>query len=171
MFETSKADRTTSYRTGGLMLFAAAASILTALGFQYIGGYDPCPLCLMQRTAYYAAVPMLFIAMALANEQPKLAGFIFLLVAIAFLANAGLGTYHAGAEWKYWPGPETCSGGAAPLPTNPADMLKGMENPVVRCDEASWRLFGLSFAGWNVVISLGLFALGLKAAATSARGA
>jgi disulfide bond formation protein DsbB len=171
MLESSKADRATSYRTGGLMLFAAAASILVALGFQYIGGYDPCPLCLMQRYAYYAAVPMLFIAMALASEQPKLAGFIFLLVAIAFLANAGLGTYHAGAEWKYWPGPETCAGGAAPMPTNPADMLKGMENRVVRCDEASWRMFGLSFAGWNIVISLALFALGLRAAATSARGA
>jgi disulfide bond formation protein DsbB len=24
----------------------------------------------------------------------------------------------------------------------------------VRCDEAAWRLLGLSFAGWNVVTSL-----------------
>jgi disulfide bond formation protein DsbB len=170
MLETSKAERAVSYRTGGIMLFAAAASILTALGFQHIGGYDPCPLCLMQRYAYYAAVPLLFIAMALSSEQPKLAGFIFLLVAIGFLANAGLGTYHAGAEWKYWPGPATCSG-AANLPASAADLLKGMENRVVRCDEASWRMFGLSFAGWNVLISLGLFALGLRAASDSARGA
>jgi disulfide bond formation protein DsbB len=41
---------------------------------------------------------------------------------------------------------------------------------VVRCDEATWRLFGLSFAGWNVLICLALFALCLQAAfAASAR--
>ena len=169
MLEMSKADRTTGYRLGGLMLFAAAGSIVAALGFQYIGGYEPCPLCLMQRYAYYAAVPLLFIAMALAAEKPKLAGFFFLIVAVGFLANAGLGTYHAGAEWKFWPGPSTCSG-ASTVPTSAADLLKGMENRVVRCDEASWRLFGLSFAGWNVMISLALFALGLRAAAVSAQG-
>jgi disulfide bond formation protein DsbB len=171
MLESSKAERAGGYRLGGLMLFASAGAILTALGFQHIGGYDPCALCLMQRYAYYAAIPLLFLAMALASEKPKLAGFVFLLVAISFLANAGLGTYHAGAEWKYWPGPETCSSGAAGLPTSAADMLKGMENRAVRCDEAAWRMFGLSFAGWNVLISLMLFAIGLRAAATASRNA
>ena len=170
MLETSKADHAASYRIGGVMLFGAAVSILAALGFQYIGGFDPCALCLTQRYAYYAAIPALFLAMALASEKPKLAGFVFLLVAIGFLANAGLGTYHAGAEWKFWPGPATCSGGAAGLPTSAEDMLKGMENRVVRCDEASWRMFGLSFAGWNVLISLALFGLGLRAATASAQG-
>jgi len=169
MLESSKADRALSYRIGGVMLFSAAAATVAAFGFQYIGGYEPCPLCLMQRYAYYAAIPMLFIAMALASEQPKLAGFIYLLVAVAFLANAGIGTYHAGAEWKFWPGPSTCSGEAG-IPASAADLLKDMNNRVVRCDEASWRMFGLSFAGWNVLISLGLFALGLRAAAVSARG-
>jgi disulfide bond formation protein DsbB len=30
---------------------------------------------------------------------------------------------------------------------------------VVRCDEAAWRLFGLSLAGYNVLISLALAAI------------
>jgi disulfide bond formation protein DsbB len=49
--------------------------------------------------------------------------------------------------------------------------LKGLDEArVVRCDEATWRLFGLSFAGWNALISLMLFALSLQAAfAASAR--
>lgn len=169
MLESSKAGHAPSYRIGGVMLFAASLSILSALGFQYLGGYDPCPLCLMQRYAYYGAIPALFVAMALASEKPKLGGFIFLLIAVAFLANAGLGTYHAGAEWKFWPGPSTCSGGSG-IPASAADLLKGMENRVVRCDEAPWRMFGLSFAGWNVLISLALFAMGLRAAHAAARG-
>ena len=55
-----------AYRTGGLVLFAAIAVILTALGFQYIGGYAPCPLCLQQRYAYYAGIPLVFLALVLA---------------------------------------------------------------------------------------------------------
>ena len=44
-------ERGSDYRLGATALFLAAVSILTALGFQYIGGYQPCMLCLMQRYA------------------------------------------------------------------------------------------------------------------------
>lgn len=157
-------DRSAAYRYGGFALFLAAAVILTALGFEYLGGYAPCPLCILQRYAWYAAIPLLFIAMALVAEMPRLAGFIFFVVALTFLANAGLGVYHAGVEWKFWPGPDTC-GTAQALPASPADLLSGLaEARVVRCDEAAWTFAGLSMAGWNVVVSLVAFALSLKAA-------
>jgi disulfide bond formation protein DsbB len=167
MFKPARPDQASAYRFGGMLLFLATGSILAALGFEYIGGYQPCPLCLMQRYAYYIAIPLSFLAMAFAMEKPKLAGALFLGVAVAFIANAGLGIYHAGAEWKYWPGPATCSMQQA-LPTSAADLLQGLDDRVVRCDEASWRMFGLSFAGWNVIISAVLAGLALKAASTAA---
>ncbi len=164
MLFTETPQRTASYRYGGLALFLAAAVILTALGFEYLGGYAPCPLCLMQRYAYYAGIPLLFIAMALTSEMPRVAGLIFFLVALAFLANAGLGVYHAGVEWKFWPGPVTC-GTAQPLPTNASDLLGSLATThVPRCDEAVWTFAGLSMAGWNVVMSFLAFVLALKAA-------
>lgn len=157
-------ERSAAYRYGGLAFFLAAAVILTALGFEHIGGYAPCPLCLMQRYAYYAGIPLLFVAMACVAEMPRLAGLIFLIVALAFLANAGLGVYHAGVEWKFWPGPDTC-GTAQALPTEASDLLKGLgEVRVPRCDEAAWVFAGLSMAGWNVVASLLAFVFSLKAA-------
>ena len=171
MLISDTAERSAAYRYGGVTLFLAAGVILTALGFQYIGGYAPCPLCLMQRYAYYAAIPLLFIAMALVSEMPRLSAFIFFAVALAFLANTGLAGYHAGVEWKFWPGPDTC-GTAQALPTSAADLLSGLDTTnVVRCDEAAWTFAGLSMAGWNAVISLVLFATALKAVflASSAR--
>ena len=146
-----------AYRMGGLVLFATVAVILAALGFQYIGGYPPCPLCLQQRYAYYAGIPALFLALVLvAADRRALAAVLFLAVAAGFLANAGLGVYHAGVEWKFWPGPDTC-GAAQGLSTTAGGLLESIEkNRVVRCDEAAWRFLGLSFAGWNVLISLGL---------------
>lgn len=155
-----------AYRLGTLVLFVATATILTALGFEYIGGYQPCPLCLQQRWAYYAAIPLLFAALVLvASRQPRLAAAVFFFVALVFLGNAGLGVYHAGAEWKFWPGPEGCSS-AQPLPGSVTDLMAnlGKGGHIARCDDSAWRMFGLSFAGWNALISLALFAGALKTA-------
>lgn len=167
-FEGS-ADRGAAYQLGSAALFLSAASILTALAFEHIGGYRPCPLCLMQRYAYYAAMPGLFIALTLSSGGRKgLAALLFLAVALGFLANAGLGAYHAGAEWKLWAGPDSCAGDQG-LAVSAGGLLKEIETiKVVRCDEASWRMFGLSFAGWSAVISLIVFALTSRAARAAA---
>jgi disulfide bond formation protein DsbB len=91
------------------------------------------------------------------------AAALFFLVALAFLVNAGLGVYHAGAEWKFWPGPETCGGGQS-LTTSAGSLLNDIQGiKVMKCDEAPLRVLGLSFAGWNVVASLVVMALALRA--------
>ena len=153
-----------AYKAGAAALIMSIAALSTAYGFQYIGGYEPCPLCEMQRYAYYAGIPLLFLALVLvAIERAGWATAIFFLVALGFLANAGLGIYHAGAEWKYWPGPDTC--GAVARPLGGGDLLKQIETTyVIRCDEAPWTFLGLSFAGWNVVISFVIFVAALQAA-------
>ena len=162
--------RSAAYRWGAVALFLALAVILTALAFEHIGGYRPCPLCLQQRYAYYAGLPALFLALVLLSAQrPYAAGIIFLLVALAFLGNAGLGGYHAGAEWKFWPGPDTCAAAGGSITTKAGNLLNDLANSrVIRCDEAPWRMFGLSFAGWNVVACLMLSTASLKAAFTTA---
>jgi disulfide bond formation protein DsbB len=160
-----------SYQAGALALVGSVVVILIALGFEFIGGYTPCPLCLQQRYAYYAAIPALFIALVLtANRNLTAAGLLFLFVSIGFLLNAGLGVYHAGAEWKFWPGPDTCGAAVTPKPTTGgADFLKRLQTAVVvRCDEAPWRFAGLSFAGWNVVMSMLLWITAQRAAFATA---
>jgi len=156
-----------AYRAGALALLISMAVILTALGFEHLGGFAPCPLCLMQRYAYYAAIPLLFAALVLdAAERPTAERAIFAIVALMFAANAGLAAYHAGAEWKFWPGPDTCAAPSNPLSTSAGGLLKELEQTrVVRCDEAPWHFLGLSFAGWNAVLSLLLLAVSLRAAA------
>lgn len=155
-----------AYKAGAAALMLSIASLAIAYAFQYIGGYEPCPLCEMQRCAYYAGIPLLFVALVLvASDHAGWATAIFFLVALAFLANAGLGIYHAGAEWKYWPGPDTCGAVSRPLGGGSGGLLKQLEQTyVIRCDEAPWRMFGLSFAGWNVVISFLIFVAALQAA-------
>lgn len=156
--------RSPASRTGALVLIGAVVVILAALGFEHIGGYMPCPLCLQQRYAYYLAIPALLGALA-GTRRPGAAAAIFLLVVVAFFVNAGLGTYQAGAEWKFWDPPASC---AAPT-TLPSFDLKNdtFDRIPVSCGVASWRFLGLSFAGWNAVASV-LLAAGAAMAALQA---
>ena len=145
-----------------ILFGAALLTILTAHAFEQIGGYAPCPLCLQERYAYYFGVPAAVIAFLAARaESFGFARLVLVLIAIGFLINMGLGIYHAGAEWKFWPGPDTCAGGF--------DLKWGEEGivdtPVIRCDEAAWRFLGLSFAGWNAVVSAALALVALWGAA------
>lgn len=158
-----------AYRAGGMLLFAALAVILAALGFEHIGGFRPCELCLLQRWAYYISIPATFLALILVSaDRPKLAALLFFAIALAFLANAGIGAYQAGAEWKFWPGPATCSG-EQNVTGNAGGLLEALKTTnVVRCDVPQIRIIGLSFAGWNVLVCLFLFSVGLKAAFAAA---
>jgi disulfide bond formation protein DsbB len=131
--------------------------------FQYGMGLPPCPLCLEQRTAYYVSVPLAALLWLGAGHGASRKVLIlgFLAIAAAMLWNTGLATYHAGIEWKFWPGPQDCSG---PIDRfgSAQDLMKQLQNiSLVRCDEAAWRFLGLSLAGWNVLVSLGLACVAL----------
>jgi disulfide bond formation protein DsbB len=125
-------------------------------------------LCLMERYSYYAGIPVLFVALVLtAGGYRRSAAVLFSLVALAFLANAGLGVYHAGAEWKFWPGPTACGGGES-LTTSAGNLLNDIQHiKVIKCDEAALRFLGISFAGWNVVASVLLMAMAFGAASAA----
>lgn len=144
----------------------AAIAALTLGGawfFQLVLGLQPCPLCLEQRYAYYLAVPLaIVVAIAAARDAPRsliYAGLFALL--LAALANAVLGGYHSGVEWRWWAGPTDCSGPVGNL-GSAGDLLSRLDTvKVVRCDEVQWRFLGLSMAGYNVLISLLMAALAL----------
>jgi disulfide bond formation protein DsbB len=146
----------------GVVLLVAAAVILAALAFEHVGGYTPCPLCLQQRYAYYLGIPALAGALALLRmARPKTAAAVLLVVGIAFVVNAGLGVYQAGAEWRFWDPPATCAT-PSELPTFNIDSLN-VDRVPAGCGVASWRFLGLSFAGWNAVASAALAAAALWA--------
>ena len=154
-------------RTAPLAIAAIGATAIGgALIFEHVFGLQPCPLCLEQRIAYYVSIPLAVLLLigisAGAARKVLLAGFV--VIAAGMLWNAGLGVYHSGVEWGWWPGPQDCSGPVNSL-GSAGNLLKKIESiRIVRCDEVQWRFLGLSLAGYNVLISLALVALALWAA-------
>jgi disulfide bond formation protein DsbB len=141
-----------------LIAAVAAVTILGAWFFEFGLGLQPCPLCLQQRIPYHVAIPLAgLIAVAAIVRAPRkllVAGLAIIL--LTMLASAALALYHAGIEWRWWEGPTDCSGPLGELGEASSLLERMQESRVVRCDEAPWRFLGLSLAGYNVLISLGL---------------
>lgn len=141
----------------------SAALLLGALGFQYIGEMPPCKMCYWQRYPHVAAVGIGLLALLIPGAILPYLG------ALALLVTAGIGIFHAGVERGLWEGPTTCT--SQSIEGLSADELLNqiLAAPVVRCDEIPWEMFGLSMAGWNAVVSLGLAALWIAAARSARR--
>jgi len=135
----------------------SAALLLGALAFQYLGGLPPCKLCIWQRWPHAIAVLIGLVCVAVPARLLALAG------ALAAAATAVVGVYHLGVEHRWWEGPNTCTSGSV-QGLDPKDLLNQiLDAPVVRCDEVLWSFLGLSMAGWNALISLGLVAIWIAA--------
>lgn len=132
---------------------AAFALLLSAFGFQYLGGLAPCEMCIWQRWPHGAAILFGLAGGGLVavGVLPAWLARPLALLAIAAIAVSGaIGIFHAGVEWKLWPGPPECTGfGYVPG----RDDFGPLQ--IVRCDEAQWRLLGISLAGYNAIFSLG----------------
>lgn len=143
-----------------LLLVGLAAVVGTALGFEHIGGYIPCKLCLEQRIPYYVGIPLMALAVlsSMLHWPAWLTRGLLLAGGLLMAWSLYLGVKHAGVEWGWWEGPSDCglvsgpSGGGSVL-----DSLNAIVPP--SCNEASLRVLGLSFAGWNAVASLVLGAI------------
>ena len=145
-----------------------AATVGGALGFEHIGGYIPCALCLLQRDPYYWGIPVG--VLAIATSAFRLPAWttrtLLLIIGILMLVGAGMGVYHSGAEWGFWEGPSTCATTAQGISSNVGDLLGDLDSKhAPSCTDAALRVLGLSFAGWNVIASLVLAAIALRGAA------
>ncbi len=137
-----------------LVLVITLATIAGAWAFQLIGGYVPCPLCLQQRWPYYVVIPIAAVLFLMSRTSGAI-GLVrvgLIICGLVMLVSAGMGGHHSGVEWGWWAGPAECAGGGGLSSDTVLPDLSN--NNVVRCDEVQWRFLGLSFAGWNFVISL-----------------
>ena len=143
-----------------LIAFLSSALMLAiAHSFETFGHLAPCHLCLKAREVYWVAATVGLIGAVLQRTPlwARLRQPVNLLLGAIFLYGAGLAVFHAGVEWKWWPGPTTCTGGGVAQAANLEAMLKGtMKIKPPACDKAAWVFLGLSMAGWNALVSLKL---------------
>jgi disulfide bond formation protein DsbB len=134
------------------ILLGAGASIAGAWTFE-AWGYIPCELCLLGRKPYYVGIGVAALCVALsARGRDDLARKGQPLLALIFLVGAAIAAYHAGVEWKLWPGPADCTGPMT-APASQSDFLSRLKlvKPI-RCDEPALLVFGFSLAAWSALL-------------------
>ncbi|NML07932.1 disulfide bond formation protein B [Sphingomonas sp. G-3-2-10] len=123
-----------------------------ALGSQYIGGLYPCEMCHWQRWPHYAAILVAALAFAMTQRTARL--LLVLIAAVLIAVSGAIGVFHAGVEYHWWNGITACS---VPIDPNLSgmDLIESIRRkPLTSCDIPQWKLFNISLAGWNAILSL-----------------
>ena len=146
-----------------ILLSLSFVTIGVALWLEIAAGLRPCVLCYWQRAPYYIIIgltllTLLMIGMVRLQISYFLAMGVLGIIAVAAVINSVFGVYHAGIEWKWWIGPDSC------LSVNAEKNLQQLFYEDFRpayCDEAQIRILGLSLAGYNAIISFFLAMIAL----------
>ncbi|MBO23507.1 MAG: disulfide bond formation protein B [Rhodospirillaceae bacterium] len=142
--------------------FLASAGLLGgAWAFEVFGGLQPCPLCVYQRWPYWIMIGLAGLAVIAGRRLgPRAIAAFAAIGALVFLAGAGVAGFHVGVEQHWWAGLSTC-GGTHHDPNLSIEELKAkiFATPLARCDDVPWSLFGISLAGYNLIVSLILAAV------------
>jgi len=155
---STTAPITRSKLATGAAFLLGLGGIAGALGSQYLGGLSPCELCLTQRLPYYWGLPILALVLVLWNRLPRAVWFLGVgIVTALFAFGSGVGVYHAGVEWKFFPGPTSCTGTGVAVNFNDLSNINAAR--VVPCDQVQFELFGISMAGYNALLSAAVVVL------------
>lgn len=149
--------RLASPRNLAALIFGVSiATIGGAWAYESLG-YLPCELCYKERIPYYAAFALAPLAGVAARAgRGALARGAFALMALLFAGDAALSIYHSLVEWKLVAGPSDCSG-ALSTAGSMDDFMKQLRTvKVVRCDEPTLWVLGLTLANWNVALTAAL---------------
>lgn len=153
-----------------VLMVVGAAALAAAHFSEHVLGYAPCPLCLDQREAVWAALIVGAAGLALQRMRPqwKLIAMLGALgVGLAYLYGAWIAGFHSGVEWGIFDPPPTCvgAGGALDL-SDPDALLRELQQTsrIPNCADAPFRLAGLSMANMNFILMGALAVAGLWAA-------
>ena len=145
----------TSKQTITLATLASIGLLLTALGFQYLGGLQPCELCIWQRWPH-ALVTIVFLGWLI---KPNILWFF--LGCFIMLVSGSIAGFHWGVENQWWEGLKGCSAPDFSGSEQPLTLDWSSAISIQSCDEVLWVFLGLSMAGWNMLISFCLALLWL----------
>ncbi|CAN5678682.1 disulfide bond formation protein B [soil metagenome] len=141
-----------SSKLGLAAALGSGALLGGALYFQYVVGLPPCEMCHWQRWPHMVAIVAGLAAFA-SLASPRLSRPLLLIAIAALAVTAAIGVFHAGVEYRWWAGPQACSG-SIPTGLSAEDLKKALFGAkMVRCDQTAWSMWGISMAGWNALLS------------------
>ena len=132
-----------------VILFISIFALIAAYFVEYILGYKPCNLCLIERLPYFFAIIIIFLYLTI-NRFEKL---IFIFLGLIFASGTILSFYHFGIEQGFFKESLVCISNDEINSLIKEDLIKELQKKVVSCKDVQFTLLGLSLASINAIIS------------------
>tara|TARA_B100001093_G_scaffold93276_1_gene85537 strand:- start:1107 stop:1595 length:489 start_codon:yes stop_codon:yes gene_type:complete len=141
-----------------IIFFISLISIISAYFIEYVLGYQPCNLCLIERIPYGLSI-ILIILNYFFNQNKQ---FVILLLILVFSFSLLISLYHFGIEQGFFEESTVCGLKDANNIISKEELLKQLQLKTISCKDVTFRIFGLSLSTFNIVISLVIFILLIK---------
>ena len=134
-------------------------SLALAYFIQYVLGHKPCNLCLIERIPYLASLILISLIFIINKFEKLISG----IVLIFFIFGSVVSFYHVGIEQEFFSESLVCNLGSSGGDISQEDLLKQLQNKTpISCKDVTFRLFGLSLATINTIISILLSGIMIK---------
>jgi len=144
--------------TLNLILLFSIFALSAAYFVQHILGHKPCNLCLIERLPYIFAIIIISLGLILKKFEKSIIVFLILI----FLAATIISFYHFGIEQGFFKESLVCNLDSSITNLSKEDLIKELQQQTVSCKDVSFRIFGLSLATINTIISLILSVITIK---------
>ena len=140
------------------ILFALSCLILlSALIFEYVLGYQPCNLCIIERIPYGLAIIILILNHLFKKDQL----FYTILLILVFSFSIIISVYHFGIEQGFIEESTVCASQNIDLMTK-EQILNSLKELNISCKNVAFRIFGLSLTTYNLFASILMLIMSLK---------
>jgi len=133
-----------------LIFLISVLALITAFFIEYVLGYQPCRLCVLERIPYFLSIIIILLSYKF-NHFEKY--FIFLLI-IIFLTAIVLSLYHLGIEQGFIEESFVCDLKNSSNLLSKEEILKQLEKKNISCKDVTFKIFGLSLTTYNIIISM-----------------
>ena len=145
--------------TLNLILLFSIFALSAAYFIQHILDHKPCNLCLIERLPYIFAI---IIIISLGLILKKFEKTIIILLILIFITATIISFYHFGIEQGFFKESLVCNLDSSITNLSKEDLIKELQQQTVSCKDVSFRIFGLSLATINTIISLILSVITIK---------
>ena len=133
-----------------LIFLISFTSIISAYFIQYVLGFQPCNLCLIQRIPYFLSI-ILIIINSINNKNEK---FFIMLLILIFVFSLAISFYHFGIEQGFFKESAVCSLKNGSEIVLKEELLKQLSQKNISCKDVTFKIFGLSLTTFNIGFSL-----------------
>ena len=145
--------------TLNLILLFSIFALSAAYFVQHILDHEPCNLCLIERLPYIFAI---IIIISLGLILKKFEKTIIILLILIFITATIISFYHFGIEQGFFKESLVCNLDSIIANLSKEDLLKELQQQTVSCKNVNFRIFGLSLATINTIISLIISVITIK---------